>query len=383
MTTAEFVQAVERLPLQPEQREQLATLMQQFPDVDALAAELVRRGWLTNAQVEQIVGPAGNVAYSAVPPVPAPPPYPAANRGMPPPMPPARRSPWLIVGIVVGSLAMIGCCSVSMLGYFATGKVEVKVKEQRNRHEIALLDMATTNFMAEYQLRYPPPSSIVLDETGVYAGKNTVGSPDYLSYNYITKMFPRINFSGGIDWNGDGEKGGKWVLEGHEAIVFFLGGIPSKADPPTCRGFSANPRDPADFTGTGIKPPMFEFDSARLVRSNNNPKSGGRFLTYLDTYSKRASTDFTLSSATGQPYAYFSSGPNFNGYNPQDCALLGLKGPYMQPGSPPVYWKPDSFQIISAGADHVFFPGGVAWGVGNRVNADDQTNFAPSPLSQP
>ncbi len=52
---AAFVEALQQLPLLgPAQREQLAALQQQYREVKALAGELVRRGWLTPFQANQL-----------------------------------------------------------------------------------------------------------------------------------------------------------------------------------------------------------------------------------------------------------------------------------------------------------------------------------------
>ena len=51
------------------------------------------------------------------------------------------------------------------------------------------------------------------------------------------------------------------------------------------------------------------------------------------------------------------------------------------------YWRPDSWQIICAGPDGQFGPGGVVWGKDNPVadgsGADDMANFAVRSLRKP
>ena len=55
--TAEFVKALAQLPiLEPAQRDELTNNVQAaFSDAKSLANELVRRGWLTRFQTEQIL----------------------------------------------------------------------------------------------------------------------------------------------------------------------------------------------------------------------------------------------------------------------------------------------------------------------------------------
>jgi prepilin-type N-terminal cleavage/methylation domain-containing protein len=307
--------------------------------------------------------------------------------------PPPRRAGFTMIELLV-VIAIILVLAGLLLG--AIFKVQSRAYELKNKSEIALLDTAINNFMAEWQTNYPPPSQIYLSGSGNYPN-TPLGQQ---SQAYIAKMFPRINYSLGMDWSGTGSVGQDFVLQGPDALVFFLGGIPTMNNPPSCRGFSTNPANPTSFvSGGGVKAPMFEFDAKRLVRSKTNSASG--FLNYLDTYGKRNPTN--ASQWTGQPYAYFCSGPVYNGYvqtatapgSFYDCATLGVR-PYIQTqaggSSGMIFWKPNSFQIISAGADGVFGPGGVLWGPGFPVKnlgtsatggADDQSNFSDRVMSKP
>src|SRR5262249_51252778 len=109
----------------------------------------------------------------------------------------------------------------------------------------------------------------------------------------------------------------------------------------------------------------FEFKSNRLVAGNNG------FFSYLDPFGKK-------------PYAYFSSYKGNNGYSPygtSDCASLGVS-PYYERTSPLTYLRPSGFQIISAGSDTIFGPGGGPWGrvapasPATGAGSDDFANFA-------
>ena len=60
VAAADFVAALQALPLlPPEQKARLPVLVQQFPAPEALAKELVQRGWLTTFQAEQVLAGKG------------------------------------------------------------------------------------------------------------------------------------------------------------------------------------------------------------------------------------------------------------------------------------------------------------------------------------
>jgi hypothetical protein len=106
------------------------------------------------------------------------------------------------------------------------------------------------------------------------------------------------------------------------------------------------------------------------------------FYQYGDTYGVNASGART-------PFLYFSSRGN-NDYTPADAGTTGVSPYYgsLISGNPN-YINPKTYQIICAGADHTFGPGG-AWdptkGYGNVAppsGADDQANFSPYLLGKP
>jgi general secretion pathway protein G len=288
------------------------------------------------------------------------------------------------------------------------------------RVEIDQLSVALETFKNRYGVY--PPSRIKLSETGNYNANNQF---DADSLFYLQKIAPRLSFNAtqvngvsGIDWNGDGiienaQQGGDYVLEGEQCLVFFLGGIPNNlpnSGPPSCTGFSVNSADPSFHVNFGgdIRPPIYEFNSNRLVAndSNGNPinASAKTFYCYLDTWSTGNGNG---QISTGMPYAYFSSYKARNGYNRyfalaqnSDCSLLGVWPYYEFAGSAnstPRYLNPNTFQIISAGQDNQFGPGGTPsaqtgfqpaqanpWTPANPnplgPGFDDQSNFSSSPL---
>src|SRR5262249_3285341 len=141
--------------------------------------------------------------------------------------------------------------------------------------------------------------------------------------------------------------------------------------------------------------PFYEFKSNRLVRVPVIDP----FFHYLDVYGSK-------------PYAYFSAYGKRNGYNPylniplpngpsgaapfSDSHALGVFPYDEELGNPGRYLNPDSFQIISAGANEKFgrgtFNPSALWNyrsagtnmqalwdfgppVDNMAGADDQSNF--------
>jgi len=168
-----------------------------------------------------------------------------------------------------------------------------------------------------------------------------------------------------VYWDGTGNANSVWVLEGHQCLVFYLGGVAQKTSTGTkMLGFRDNALDPVGGSGDPIGP-FYNFESNRLTFVGNSP-----FPSYLDRY--------------GTPFAYFGGTGSSNTYV-SNCPSL--------PGSPVAYqetqtrWtRPDGFQIISAGKDKKFGAGGV-WdptrGSTDGNARDDVSNFSGSALTNP
>jgi hypothetical protein len=126
----------------------------------------------------------------------------------------------------------------------------------------------------------------------------------------------------------------------------------------------------------GRKSPFFEFPSSQLfLRSNAGGQAG--FYSFGDQYKK----------SPQNPYAYFSNYGTREGYNRygttlalSDCTSLGLQPYFKGSATQPLYENPSGFQIICAGADGKFGPGGFWTGTAPATGADDQSNFTNGSL---
>jgi prepilin-type N-terminal cleavage/methylation domain-containing protein len=230
-------------------------------------------------------------------------------------------------------------------------------------------------------LQYFPSKLVLFNDMSKYRG-NT--NPDVVvTSNVLIAMFGKrlIKNGGPVAWFGANTPSSV-TLEGQQCLVFYLGGTQSTTGGNRCLGFSDDPLNPSNFSGgTRAIGPFYEFPSNRLIPGPNGP------FVFSDAYSYR--------STTPVPYAFFGRyGPTPNKYNlqpwvaggvPGDCPSLGIS-PYYQPGSnPQQFMNPNTWQIISAGADGKFGAGGAVWnpssGTADPPSKDNLTNFSKSILA--
>jgi len=288
--------------------------------------------------------------------------------------------------------------------------------------------------LAAFKTQYGdyPPSRIYVAENGDYGSAPTTQiAPGDLTYaqlaqrtaSYLRKFWPRmvLNTAGQgalfttssttwYDFNGDGflgigsannypGSGNGYILEGHECLTFFLGGMPvvDSSGNYGVSGFSKDPTNP--FTsiisafGTNRSSPLFEFVPSRLFADPNDTYTSG-VPGYYDSLGAGPPT----ASAGALPlnfYAYFSAYGN-NNYDPNDvnCPEVDANGnghiglllrvSFQIPGStgvniassaapnpytstltdpatlsqPITYLNGQSFQIISSGIDGFYGVGG-------------------------
>jgi hypothetical protein len=128
-------------------------------------------------------------------------------------------------------------------------------------------------------------------------------------------------------------------------------------------GFSQNPSDP--FSRAGSNRDRFtEFDSGRLFLY-----SGHTMNTYKDTLSGQSQPYLYFSSYNGQGYDVANEiTPNPPGGTFVDIYRTGPNGSTSSSPSPP--WNPNSYQIISPGADGATNPT-TCYGLGGEYEQGD------------
>jgi prepilin-type N-terminal cleavage/methylation domain-containing protein len=308
-----------------------------------------------------------------------------------------RRAGFTLVEVMVVVAIIAILVSLTAAAVF---KVIGKGDELKARKDMSDLQLAIENFKAQFKVNFVPSRFRLRENLPDYiAGINAGDSLDIDSWAYLKQLFPKLSSAGQIDWNGNGVLDQAVDLEGHQCLIFFLGGIPSY-NPNTCLGFSTNPSNPAfPFTlpagppqayGDRLGPYYGDFVSDRLVILQTNPVGtvGGApaavqntsYFSYLDAWGKPSD----LAQGITPVYGYLSSYAKTNGYNryyqyyintgagvTSDCSSLVVED-YQNIGNPtqglwpyaqkvnlpqPQYVSSTSYQIFTAGKNKVFGQG--------------------------
>jgi prepilin-type N-terminal cleavage/methylation domain-containing protein len=270
---------------------------------------------------------------------------------------------------------------------------------------------------------------------GVYGADVTYGALAQRSLRFLRRFWPRVNFSststapsavsntpgGYYDFNGDSTLGWKGnniatLLQGHEALVFFLGGIPrydaTTQRPTGVTGFGKSPTNP--FVSTQISnnrvPPFFEFRSERLYDDDGDLMPGyvdplalafnpdARYYAYFYSYGNSSydpndvnfpevNDNVSQTALIGRAFQVnFLTAGNFPtnvtgspAPNPYTSSVAYTPNPAAGLAPPAVYQNPESFQIISAGRDRLY-------GIGGQylpASANDRLPMAPYDFTDP
>lgn len=232
--------------------------------------------------------------------------------------------------------------------------------------EISNLSAAIASFKVSYGIE--PPSRIELYETA--AGWTGTSAITVNSRALIRRMWPQFDFTLARDINGDGDTNDTVRMNAGECLLFFLGGIldgdpacgyalktannipetPPAASP---SGFSKNPANPF-ARGGNREGPFFDFDISRLIDTDPPPPANvAKAYEYRDSMPGQSKPLLYFSSYEGQGYRMTGALMEISATQPVGT----LTSVYMvSPTSPQ---KPQSFQIISPGADGDYGIGGL------------------------
>ena len=267
-----------------------------------------------------------------------------------------RRSAFTLVEL----LAVITIIGILVaLTTAAVYKVTLKTTQVQTSNDISQLGTIHRGFQDGVREHPYIPSHIILCQNAT--DYNTSAADQVASKAYLYRLFgKRLWSNGAVNWTGN-TTSYPVTLNADQALVFFLGGIPAAGG--NLQGFSADATNPANFaTTTSKKGPYFNFQTTQLQLKSNG------FYVYLDPY------------RTGKPYLYFSSNRAGNDYElfGSEASAYGVSA-YKDANSGR-FINANGFQIISAGRDGLFGPGG-SWnpsaGYGPQVaGTDDQANFS-------
>ncbi len=254
----------------------------------------------------------------------------------------------------------------------AVMKIYGKGPEVQCRNDISQLDLAIAAFKTDTGVDYIP-SAFVL------ANWYDLTNPQHkASFTYLQRVFPKIKLatSAGnpLTINVPGYSGPARLLDGNQTLVLFLGGVNGQ-------GFGRG-ADPfaAAAPGANRYGPYFEFPAKRLrPGSNGLPRFVDPWGTPFIYYSRYNGNDYDR---------FFNSVPSGFGFPGLNAAEYGgtISSPVRE--NPTRFARDHQWQIISAGPDKRFGPGGVwapggAGYAGNAPGFDDLSNFHNKQLGAP
>lgn len=269
--------------------------------------------------------------------------------------PGTRRGFTLIELLIV--IAIIGLLIGLLLP--AVQKIRERGPMVQCKADIAGLEQAIEAFKGTYNVEYLTSAFVVTtDYTNPISPATTLSAYKLESAQYYKQVWGRA-----ANKAATGFSAGEVVMDGNQCLVFFLAG-PGAVTGAGGLGFSPAPNP--FFQPTTPNKLFFDFPASRIDGDKH----------FLDPW--------------GKPYVYFSA-KNGNDYNYTSIypspynSNGGYAGvdPFLETSSK--YIKPTSYQIISAGPNNLFGPGG-AYTPGNLGysssgdGGDDMSNFATGPL---
>jgi prepilin-type N-terminal cleavage/methylation domain-containing protein len=312
-----------------------------------------------------------------------------------------RRSAFTLIELLV-VIAII-----AILSSLIAGGVMIALRkgpEAQNRNDILQLSTALQKFHTKFSC-YPPNKLKLCSNYASYGAtqldKDSIAIistiwPNLVSNNPNSLPVPNKPYWTGINWAnrtvgavpvyGNAANPTTDILDGDQCLVFFLGGIPNGVGQPPL-GFSLDPTNPAKLPTAAVPSTLdrlkfLDFDGARIqlavlptgvsAHGATNP-----FPSFVDAYYRAAPKP--------QPFIYFSSAQaakRANGYDPA-VNVFGVS-PYVEKPAagtvPPQFYMASQFQIISAGLDGQFGPGGAPLPATTVAGKDDMSNFSGSML---
>jgi hypothetical protein len=278
---------------------------------------------------------------------------------------PRRRQPGfvagLLVGVVVGAAGMWFAMRVNWANFGLPFGTDRNQRQQMAISEISQLNSAIGLFRTKFNTSHVPafgggPNGAFRLCTS-YTDPTTGSWLPWPEVVYLKSVFPQMN-----SFDNGARVDGKLVpateplhLDPNQTLVFFLTGGPYM----NYQGFSHNKQQPFAPGAAGEQ----------------------RLGPFLDLPANKYDAQGHLLDPYGTPYAYFSFDPAINAY--PTLAWPDEMTPYQVGGK---YLHPKGFQIISAGKNQQFGPGG-RWTPGqgpwvpDGPGGDDLANFNAGTLS--
>ena len=278
-----------------------------------------------------------------------------------------------IIGILA-SLAAVGVMKALERSKMVAARIEVSQLEAAV--SAAKLDLGNLDSL---------PSRICLaNSVANFQSSTSLGAGDnvalrFATWEIIKKAFGKTITGTGnpqvFNWRGAGNTPTVLILEGMDAYVFWLGGIPENG---RFTGFAADRTDPtaSEALKSKRKGPYYDFDTTRINGSFASGKVG-----YNNSYGG------AYAYISNKDYDYFTMYPlnGTNGIYPYRNSNNPVSNPIYTPFyTASSYYNAKTFQLISSGQDQSFGSGGYYQPplVIGSAGYDDLSNFSSTQLGK-